>query len=236
MRRLGIVVALADECRSITHRRIPAGAPLPLAEGCLLALSGAGPAAAARAASRLVEEGASALVSWGCAAALDPRLNPGDLILPRHVVGEDGVPLETSTDWRNKLYRQLAGPLSVYQDSLAESSGIIATPSEKARIFAETGAVALDMESAGIGRVARDHTLAFLVVRAIADPASMALPAAILAALDETGTVRISKVLGHALLNPGDFVGLIQLGRHFRAAMRTLRHVKAMAGADLAPE
>jgi adenosylhomocysteine nucleosidase len=197
-------------------------------------LSGAGPIAAAHAAALLIEEGVCALVSWGCAAALDPHLKPGDLILPRRIVGADGVLLETSRDWRDRLSGRLAGRLSVHQGALAESTAIIATPTEKARIFAETGAIALDMESAAIARAALGNGLPFLAIRAIADPAAMTVPASVLVALDETGKVRIPKVLSHALLNPGDFPGLIRLGWHFRAAMKTLREVKAMAGAGLA--
>lgn len=234
MKTVGIVVALGDECRGLTHRRAPEGACLALSEHCLLALSGVGAAAAARAATLLIEEGAGALVSWGCAAALDPRLKPGDLILPNRIIDADGLLLETSSDWRNRLFSRLAGRLSVYQDALAEGTAIIATPAEKARIFAETGAIALDMESAAIARAARRIEIPFLAIRTIADPAAMAVPTSVLAAQDETGKVRIPKVLGHALLNPGDLLGLIQLGRHFRAAMKTLREVKAMAGAELA--
>lgn len=234
MTRVGIVVALAGECRSMTHQRVPKDVCLPVSGHCLLALSGAGPAAAARTAVRLTREGASALLSWGCAAALDPHLNSGDLIIPRRVVGADGTSLETSVAWRDKLTRRLADRLSIHSDNLLESSEIIATPSEKAGIFAATGAIALDMESAAIARVAREHDLPFVAIRAIADPAALALPASVLAAMDETGSVRISMVLGHAVLNPGDFIGLIRLGWHFRAAMKTLSEVKALAGSDLA--
>ena len=45
---------------------------------------------------------------------------------------------------------------------------VLGTP-EKAELAAESGAVAVDMESAAVGRVARERGLPFLCVKAILD-------------------------------------------------------------------
>ena len=72
--KVGILVAMAVECRSLTLKKIPERGYLELDGGCLIGLSGAGPEAASRCSYMLAEAGVKALISWGCAAALDPRL------------------------------------------------------------------------------------------------------------------------------------------------------------------
>ncbi len=93
--KLGILVAMPQECRSLTPKRIPESGFLALEEACLVGLSGAGPEAAVRCAALLAGQGATALLSWGCAAALDPTLKPGDLVLPERIIGADGQTLAT---------------------------------------------------------------------------------------------------------------------------------------------
>ncbi|MDD5036116.1 MAG: phosphorylase [Methylococcaceae bacterium] len=229
MTRIGIVVAMAAECRSLTARRIAEGDCLSLQDGCLLTLSGAGPKAAERAVARLVDSGASALISWGCAAALDPTLRPGDLLLPGRILGEDGSAMATETGWRDRLAARLEDRVNLYHGDLAESSGIVATASAKQSIFEATGAWGLDMESAAAARATRRHRLPFLAIRSIVDPAGVSIPPSVQSAFDENGVLQVPKMLGQALLRPGDFLGIIQLGRHFSASLKTLSKTAATA-------
>ena len=235
MKRVGVVVALAAECRSLTRKRLRDGDCLPLPSGHLLALSGAGPAAASRAATQLLDAGADALLSWGCAAALDPSLKSGDLVLPGQVIAAQGERLETSVLWRTHVATQLQGSVHSVVGDLAESSSIVALSQDKLNLHKRSGALALDMESAAMGRVAHTVRVPFLVVRAIADPASMTLPASVVHALDAQGVVRIPKLLGSALRNPLDFIGLARLGWHFHAAMQTLERAHRLIGHALLP-
>lgn len=230
MKPVGIVVALAAECRSLGKWRAPEGGCLPLANGCLLALSGAGPKAAERAAERLANEGVTSLISWGCAAALSPRLQPGDLALPSRLIGADGTIQETDSEWRNRLSARLAAHLPIHNGDLAESAEIIATAAAKQVIYDTTGAIVLDMESAAVSRTALSQGIPFMAIRAIADPAAMTVPGSILDALDDDGKVQIPKLLSRVLQKPTDFLGLIHLGWHFHAAMKTLSKVAAIAG------
>lgn len=223
--RLGILVAMPQECRSLTNKRIPEGGFLALNESCLIGLSGAGPKAASRCAVLLAEQGVTALISWGCAAALDPSLKPGDLVLPASVIGADGKSLETNPAWRGRWVAQLEAQLPVYQGNLLESRQIISLASEKRMLFADTGAIALDMESAAVARAALDLGLPFLAVRSIVDPADVDIPPSIAAAFDENGVLSALKMLGGALLRPRDCLGILRLGRDFWEAMGTLKFV-----------
>ena len=228
MRRIGILVALAVECRSLTPQRVPAGGCLPLPDGSLIGLSGAGPGAALRCSAALIESGATALISWGCAAALDPGMNPGDLILPSRIACTDGATIDPDAAWRERLSRKLEARLPVYSGLLAESERVVASALEKHAIFANTGARALDMESAAAARAAQQFGIPFLAVRSIVDPADVTLPPSIHAAFDEHGMLNVPNMVLRALLRPTDFVGIIRLGRHFGQAMKTLRLVAAM--------
>src|SRR4030095_6403214 len=96
---LGIVVSLSRELKSLTHQTIPVGSWKAIPDNALAALSGIGADRAYMAGSVLVSQGATALLSWGCAAALDDRVSPGCLILPKSIIGENGAIHWVSTAW-----------------------------------------------------------------------------------------------------------------------------------------
>ena len=120
------------------------------------------------------------------------------------------------------------GVVPVYSGVLVESDRIIAREDEKRAIFAATGAIALDMESAAAARAADRFNLPFLAIRSIVDPVDVSIPPSIHTAFDENGVLNVPKMLSSALLHPTDFVGIIRLGKHFGAAMKTLGHVAAV--------
>ena len=83
---LGIVVSLPWELKSLTRETIPIGAWKAISANILVALSGIGAERAYTAGSVLVSQGATALLSWGYAAALDDRLKAGCLLLPERII------------------------------------------------------------------------------------------------------------------------------------------------------
>ncbi len=84
------------------------------------------------------------------------------------------------------------------------------------------------MESAAAARAASAFKLPFLAVRSIVDPADIDIPPSIAAAFDDNGVLHVSKMLGRALFRPGDFLGIIRLGRDFSAAMESLKAVSEL--------
>jgi crotonobetainyl-CoA:carnitine CoA-transferase CaiB-like acyl-CoA transferase len=109
-----------------------------------------------------------------------------------------------------------------YEAVLFGADSIIASPEEKARLFASYGAVAVDMESHGAARAAKAAGVPFLAIRAIADPAERALPKAALGAVGEDGRPRVPATLLECAKRPQDFPALLQLGRDSDAALKTL--------------
>lgn len=227
----GLIVALPEESRSLGLRLMRGNDPVRLGAANVL-VSGAGPENARRAADQLLESGVGGLISWGCAAALHPSLRPGALLLPGRVVGCDGAALETDPDWHRRLGAALAGAnIPFDHGDLIESPTIVATAEDK-RALAARGAHAVDMESAAVARAARAANKPFLAIRAVADPADMAVPSAVLRAMDAEGKVNLRRLLAALLAKPGELPALIRLGLHFNAALDALRRVHHVIAPD----
>lgn len=222
-RLTGIIAALPQEIATLTRLKPAQGDCVEHHDNQLLAWSGAGPVNAERMARRLIDKGARRLISWGCAAALSPALKPGDLVVADRIRSDQGD-FDTDTAWSTAVRTRLNDELSVYPGLIACSDRIIRDATEKKVIFEQNGAIALDMESSAIAAVARELQLPCLVIRAIADPADMNLPAAVADALKDDGTVDMAKLLWQIALHPGEIPGLIRLGMHFAAATKTLKH------------
>ncbi len=201
-------------------------------DGTLVAVSGMGRAAAVGAADALVEAGATALVSWGLAGGLDPGLRAGTICLPSMVVSRDGAAFATDLHWREILAAAIGGRLVVVSGKLLTSAAAIEDVAAKAAAFGETGAVAVDMESAGVAQIAVVNKLPFVAVRAIVDTAGDTLPGAVMAAGAE-GRVRLARLILGIVSSPRELAPLMRLAMRYRAAIRALRAV-ARTGA-LAP-
>src|SRR5690606_20133882 len=110
-----------------------------------------GPERAAQAARAALEGGARALVSWGLAGGLDPALAPGAVVVPSAVLA-DGACFPCDADWAAAVRAAArdAGLAAADGGTLLGVAVPLATPSSKAHAYAETGAVAADMESGAI--------------------------------------------------------------------------------------
>ena len=221
----GLVVALPEELTTLTSIKIEKGGFLFITERLLVAYSGAGPTNATAAAELLVAKGATRLISWGCAAALADSLKPGDLILADKLIDAENNKMDINADWHSYSHSILSKFIDVTCGCLAESISIVSTSTDKKQLHSLTGAVALDMESIAIAKIAKQHTLPFLVIRVIVDPVEMSLPLAINHALNERGEIELKKLLVFLFLHPAELPGLIKLGLNFNAAKKTLKLV-----------
>jgi len=214
-RPVGIVVGLVAEAKV-------AGSL-----GARIAIGGGTSAGAASAADTLAPR-VSALISFGLAGGLDPALPPGALLIPATVLAEDG---QWDTD--PILNARLGGPTP---GALFGDGAILATTGAKAALHARTGAVAVDLESAAVARIAARHGLPFAVLRAVCDPAGRDLPRAALAALDGQGRIGALRVVAAILAQPGEILGLIALGRDAaRARLALVTRVRAIGRLGSAP-
>lgn len=204
MTKIGIVCGMVSEVETL-------GAFVD-DERVMTAVSAADPRRAEAEAQRMVEAGCAVLVSWGLAGGLDPVLGVGEVIAPGVVVQPNGEAVEIGH-----------GPGS--SRAILGSDSLVNDPVEKARLHAETRAVAVDMESHRLARVARKAGVKLHVIRAISDPAARALPLLAATALGEDGKPRIWRVLLGLLRDPRQLPGLIAAGRDSSRALAALRRV-----------
>ncbi len=176
---------------------------------------------AALAAARLISQGVSGLVSFGLAGGLDPTLAPGAILVPPTVLFEAG-----HWDADAALMDRLGGPTP---GSLYGGGQIIATANAKAELHARTGAVAVDLESAAVAKLAQQHGLPFAVLRAVCDSASRDLPRAAMVALDAAGRIGAWRVGAAVLARPQQIPALIRLaGDAARARHALVTRVRAI--------
>jgi len=232
---VGVVAALGAEARALGRARQLRGQSAAsfghlarLRDGSMLAVSGIGAAAAARAAHALIDAGAAALMTFGMAGGLDPALPAGSVLLPAEVIARDGTRFATARAWRERLGAALRLHCAVLEGVVLSTDSSIDSPPAKAKLFRETGAAAVDMESVSVARIAADHHLPFVCVRVIVDTASDALPRAVVAA-SRDGHIRMGRLACGLMLAPGDVPALIRLARRYRSARRALNMV-ARAG------
>lgn len=226
----GIVVALPEEIVTLTAKRIDKGHCVFIGDKILVACAGMGPKNAAAAAGLLVSKGASRLISWGCAAALEPSLQAGDLTLADRLLDAENEEIKVNPDWLNhtravftEVFPGRGKQAVLHTGLLTESDTIVTSGKAKQQLHSFTGALALDMESSAVAKVAQKHGLPFLAIRAIADPAGMGLPEAVVYATDADGEVAIGRLLGYLLRHPAQLPSLVKLGLYFNKAKQTLK-------------
>jgi adenosylhomocysteine nucleosidase len=173
---------------------------------------------------------AKCLVSFGVAGGLSPHLRPGHVILSAEVIGDD-------QRWYpdRRFHRQvadLARRMKAVEGPVLGSRAILATEDDKMRAWRETGALAVDLESAIVARAAEAVGIPFLVLRTIADPARRELPPAALIPLAEDGTPAFTRVLFEVLRRPHQIAALFGLARETRQALTALAGpARALRGA-----
>jgi len=221
---LGILVALPEELFSLTQQKIKIGECLTLPSKLLITLSGAGAHNAKQAAQRLLENGATQIISWGCAGGLSPTLKAGDLIIPELIQAQSNTLLKCDESLHNKLTKLLNGQV-FFTGKLIESATIISSKEEKAHLFTINNALAVDMESAAAAQLAKTNNIPFIAIRTIVDPANFNLPKAVNHSLNAEGTINLSKLVLYICTHPHEIPALIKLGQHFKAANKKLAQI-----------
>jgi adenosylhomocysteine nucleosidase len=172
---------------------------------------------------RIVEEAASAaecLVSFGIAGALKPGLRAGDIVVSTEVVDEDRNWL--SSDNLRPRISELVAEIGAVEGPVLGTQLPLATRRGKRQAWKDTGAIAVDMESAIVARAAAALGIPFVVLRAIADPAVRELPPAALVPLGEDGKPAFASVLASVVRRPQQLPTLLSVAREARQALQAL--------------
>lgn len=221
----GILVALPEELSTLTKSKIKQGECISVAKNTLVTLSGAGSENASAAAQGLIDKGAKQLISWGCAGALAPHLKAGDLLIPSAILTKDNIQLTSQLNWSNQIIAQLEPGIKCYNGRLFESVAVISLAHDKAEQYQQTAALAVDMESGAVARIAKQANIPFVAIRSIADLANQDLPKVIAHAMTDKGVISIPKLMFYLCSHPTELPGLIKLGLYFNTASKTLKTV-----------
>jgi adenosylhomocysteine nucleosidase len=151
------------------------------------------------------------VVSAGACGALAPELAVGDLVVPEVVVDRGGG------RWPTARVRRLAAG-----GTLLSVDEVVETPAQKSRLWLETGARAVDMESAVILTWAVERGAPGAVVRAVSDTAERGIPAALAASVADDGRVRPLRAVTAALARATTISGLMELRAGTEAALKTV--------------
>jgi nucleoside phosphorylase len=149
----------------------------------------------------------------GLCGALDPALQVGDLVPPDEVLDA-----ATGRTHRRPIPHRHGG-------RLVSVARVIASPAEKAGLFARHAAAAVDMETAAIAAVCESHEVPWLCLRAVSDTADQALPDGIERLIDDHGRLRPWPAVRQLARAPGTIPALAHLARG------TARAAEALAAA-----
>jgi len=223
--QLGIITGLQKEaaCLRASARRARPHRPM------IFAAAGQSERAA-EAAERMLDDGASGLVSFGIAGGLDPSLGPGVVVIATQIIGPGANPIDCHDGWITRL---LEAGVGFDSGPVLGSDDPIMTTKRKASLYREHGCLAVDMESHAVAAVAQRAGVPFIAVRAVGDPADRSIPRAALAGLAPNGRTRALPVLAALLRRPKDLPTLLRLARDTNAALAALRKVAGLGLVDL---
>jgi len=165
-----------------------------------------------------IDADCSGLLSFGVAGGLHPDLAPGTCIVASAIV-DGNHKFSTDEDWSQRLLQALPRSKS---GVLAGSAGPVATSSGKSALHRSTGAVAVDMESHVVARVAADRRLPVAALRVVCDPAARALPDMALQSVRPDGTADVFGLLRSIARRPHHVPALIRVALDARAARAAL--------------
>jgi len=176
---------------------------------------GVGPAmATSRLKGFLKERKPRLLICAGFAGGLDPKLGIGDLVVAENLC---------STELLARARQLGPGQSSVAFGSIVSRALPVETGADKAALFRETGALAVDMESEAITAVCRANEVPLLVVRTLSDPAGDDLPVPFADWFDIEGQrPRILGLLKYLALHPGRIGPFARFVRGLAPARRAL--------------
>ncbi|MGN6471617.1 MAG: phosphorylase family protein, partial [Rhizobiaceae bacterium] len=171
----------------------------------------------------------TAVLSFGIAAGLSPGLSAGSLIVGSEV-SFAGTVYPTDTAWRRLLVDRCGTEAS--EGPVLSTGTPILAAADKQALFAETGALALDMESGIAAAFAAQSGRRCAVLRAVADSADRdVLPLAV-EGMGEDGSVRPRPILRGLLQRPATLPALLHVTMDVVQARRRLSRVRQLLGPD----
>ena len=176
--------------------------------------------------------GCRSIISFGVAGGLAPDLIPGDCVVASAIIDHPAV-RPTDPLWSRKLADMIP---DARHGPIMGVNSVVSDPADKRKLHAFTRAVAVDMESHLVARLADAHGLAFAAVRVIIDPAHRAVPPAALLAMAPGGSTDVSAMLWEILARPSQVSPLMRLAADAVAARAALVRLRRALGPSFSRE
>ena len=223
------------EAACVTRLKPTVQKAVPINDRSLLIVSGMGIDAAAQGARKLVAAGADCLLSFGCSGALTEELRAGELVQPDKVYATDREYTPRASLPEAARQRLSRAGVVIRTGALVCHDRMIASAAAKRQAHSTTGAVTVDMESAGVLETAEDSGLPAYVLRVIVDGATETIPAAVSRNIDRFGRVRKLRLAIALVKAPAQIPALARLGKASVRATQTMRVVsRALFGRAVA--
>ncbi len=178
---------------------------------------------------RAANDGCRGIVSFGVAGGLCPDLRSGDIVVGSQVVGPNGgVP--TDDVWSAWLLAAI--PTAVYGPIVGIDIPILANAA-RGELRLRSGALAVDMESHVIARLAAAHALRFVALRVVVDAAARNVPPTALACISRDGEISRWRLSRQLLGRPSDMLDVIKLSADWWLARKALLYCSDVLGASV---
>lgn len=222
---IGLIVPLIQEASVFKIKKKDTKQPIEISDNLLLFVSGVGIKNAANAVEVLAPK-VSHLISWGTAAGISRHLRPGDLLLPDLIKDKNGVEYSTDSNFKDQIVKLLPNGLPYESGLLRESTTILKGLKEKEEFGKKYNAMACDMESATIAKLANQKGISFNAFRVITDDYKTPIPKSVYLSISEDGDFNIRQFLFQLISNPKDIYHIIRLGKNFSRAKKTMLELK----------
>jgi adenosylhomocysteine nucleosidase len=170
--------------------------------------------------------GCRSIISFGVAGGLASDLAPGDCVVASAII-DYSTWRPTDPLWSRKLTELIP---NVRHGAIVGVNAVVSNPADKQKLHALTGAVAVDMESHLVARLAASYDLAFAAVRVVVDPAHRAVPPAALLAMAPGGNTDMSSMLWELLARPSQLSPLLRLAADVYVARAALVRLRRALG------
>ncbi|WP_051328158.1 hypothetical protein [Desulfatirhabdium butyrativorans] len=233
---IGMVIALPAEAFRILGRRgwrkedgrLFRRQRLSAEIDLLCSISGMGIENGYAAAKRLIErDGAVALIHTGVSGGLVAGVHTADLIIAQRVLSVEAGNLAAGWLPDPEAAERTAGWLAAGHVAfhcgtiLCMRQPVLSADAKKA-LHRDFGALAVDMESAGVAQAAEQGNIPAVFLRSVCDPFNESLPSWLSDSIMPDGRVRLTGLLGELLHRPTAVRELFRMQSRFHAACSAL--------------
>jgi adenosylhomocysteine nucleosidase len=135
-------------------------------------------------------------------------LKRGNIVVANEIVGLEREPLQIDLGMASDAARGLHVGRTLTVDKM------IRGVAEKQALAAQTGAIAVDMETLAVATVCRNTKTRCMAIRVISDDLSADLPPEVLSLVGDTGAIRFGAVIGSLLKRPSSIKDMWRMREH----------------------